>query len=134
MGIGMDGSVLIAKFLGPFIVIIGTGLFLNVDIFRRIGADFFKNPALVFISGIMTFLIGLAIVIFNNIWAADWRLIITIFGWLTLIKGALLVVLPDRLAGISKIFLKNIRVMLVPWAVIFILGIFLTYKGYFTGV
>ncbi|OGX18577.1 MAG: hypothetical protein A3K83_00330 [Omnitrophica WOR_2 bacterium RBG_13_44_8b] len=126
----MDNSILLAKFIGPFIIIIGIGILFNTKIFLRIGEDFFKNSALVYISGIVTFLMGMAIVLFHNIWVADWRVIITLFGWSTLIKGAWLIILPGTLAKVSQIYLKNIKFLVVPWIIMIALGILLTVKGY----
>src|SRR4030042_1562215 len=124
----MDNSILLAKFIGPFIIIIGIGILFNTKIFLRIGEDFFKNSALVYISGIVTFLMGMAIVLFHNIWVADWRVIITLFGWSTLIKGAWLIILPGTLAKVSQIYLKNIKFLVVPWIIMIALGILLTVK------
>ena len=40
---------------------------------------------------------GLAIVLTHNIWAADWRVLITLFGWLNVIGGALRLFAPPLL-------------------------------------
>lgn len=126
----MDSSILIAKFIGPFIIVIGTGVLLNTKSFLRIAEDFFKNSATVFITGLCTFMAGLAIVIFHNIWTADWRAIITVFGWLTLIKGASIVILPAKMSKITDILLKHIKFVIIPWTIMFAIGIFLTVKGF----
>lgn len=126
----MDNSILFARFIGPFIMVVGAGILLNMKTFKKIGEDFFKNAGLVYISGIMTFLLGLAVVLFHNLWVADWRLIITLFGWLTLIKGVALIICPDALAKTTKAWLKNINILLIPWSIMLALGILLTFKGY----
>src|SRR5262249_42339788 len=45
------------------------------------------DPALVLVSGILSFVAGLAVVRVHNHWAADWAVLVTIFGWLLLIGG-----------------------------------------------
>ncbi|MDD5496669.1 MAG: hypothetical protein PHP46_06185 [Candidatus Omnitrophica bacterium] len=127
----MDNSVLLAKFLGPFIIVIGLGLFLNPKKFRKVIKEFISSASLVYVSGLMTFVMGLAIVIFNNIWAMDWRLIITVFGWLTLIKGAWFIIMPETLTKMSGFFLKHAERIFIPWAIMLALGLFLCVKGYF---
>jgi uncharacterized membrane protein len=92
--------------------------------------DFPKNPSLVFVTGLLTFVAGLATVIFHNIWVADWRVIITIFGWIMLIKGILLVLLPSAMIKTTKIYSDNLKLILIPWGVMILIGIFLTIKGY----
>ena len=126
----MENSMLIARLMGPFIVLIGVGLLFNTKVFVRIMTDFFKSPALIYISGLITFVAGLAVVLFNNIWVADWRVIITIFGWMTLIKGAWLTVLPDMAIKMARTFKKNLKLAMIPWSIMVILGISLIFKGY----
>jgi uncharacterized membrane protein len=126
----MDTSILLARLIGPYIIVIGASLILNQKIFRQIIEDFPKNPSLVFVTGLLTFVTGLATVLFHNIWVADWRLIITIFGWLVLIKGVFLVVLPGTLIKATKIYSDNFKLVLIPWGVMILIGIFLTIKGY----
>src|SRR3989338_6559615 len=126
----MNSSILLARLIGPYIIVIGASLMLNQKIFRQIMEDFQKNPSLVFITGLLTFVAGLATVLFHNIWVADWRVIITIFGWLMLIKGILLVVLPGALIKTTKIYSKNFKLVMIPWGIMILIGIFLTVKGY----
>jgi len=126
----MENSVLLARLIGPYIIVIGIGLMFNQKIFRQIMEDFLKNPALVFMTGIITFITCLAIVLFHNIWVADWRVIITIFGWVGLIKGAWLIVLPGTLLRMTKVYSENIKLVLIPWVIMLLIGIFLTVKGY----
>ncbi|MDD5553924.1 MAG: hypothetical protein PHE18_08670, partial [Candidatus Omnitrophica bacterium] len=59
----MDNSILIARFLGPYIIMIGFALLFNLERYKNIAEDFFKNSALVYLSGLLTFVAGLAIVL-----------------------------------------------------------------------
>ena len=45
------------------------------------------NKAFVISTGYITLLLGLVTVILHNIWVYDYRVIITILGWSTIIKG-----------------------------------------------
>lgn len=127
----MDNSVLLAKFIGPFIVVIGAGLLFNFKLYQRIVDDFLKNAGLIYVSGLITFVAGLAVVLFHNVWSADWRVIITIFGWVTLIKGIWLIVLPGRMFKVAKLFADKAKIVIILWSMMFALGIFLTVKGFF---
>jgi len=127
----MTNSELLARLIGPYIIVIGIGLKSNQNVYRTIMVDFEKNQALIFITGIMTFIMGLAIVLFHNIWALDWRILITLFGWAGLIKGAWLIILPNSLTKITKRYTENFKLVLIPWTIMLFVGIFLTLKGYF---
>ncbi len=126
----MDNSILFSKFIGPFIIITGISVLFNIKIYHKIVEEFFKDPALVYITGLITFVAGLAVVIFHNTWAADWTIIITLIGWLTLIKGAWLVVLPGTLLKIAKAWIKDTKRLAIHCAIMIAIGIFLTAKGY----
>ncbi|MBM3252478.1 MAG: hypothetical protein FJZ11_06870 [Candidatus Omnitrophica bacterium] len=130
----MGNSTLLAKFIGPYIIVIGIGLLFNLKVYRRILEDFFKNAALVYVTGLITFVAGLSIVLFHNIWALDWRLVITLFGWNILIKGAWLIISPDTIAMVSNVFVKNIKLARIPWIIMLAIGIFMTIKGYSIGL
>ncbi len=55
-------------------------------------------------TGYITFLLGLITVTLHNIWAADWRLAITILGWTTLLKGIEKIGFPDRVNKKAQMF------------------------------
>jgi len=84
----MQTSKFLARLMGPFMVAIGAGLLVNGDVLQAMAAEFLKSPALIFLSGLLTLTAGLAIVNTHNVWTTDWRVIVTIFGWLGVIGGA----------------------------------------------
>lgn len=126
----MENSILLARFIGPYIVVIGISLLLNLKYYQSIMESFFRNLALVYITGLITFVAGLAVVLFHNIWTMDWRIIITLFGWNALIKGVVLVVFPGASAKMTDRFVKNLKLVAIPWAIMLAIGIFLIAKGY----
>jgi uncharacterized membrane protein len=126
----MDNSIFLSKLIGPYIIVIGVGLVFNRKLFRQILEDFPKNHALVYLSGLITFVTGLAIVLTHNIWARDWRTIITVFGWMALVKGIWLIIRPGAVEKMTRIYLKHMQLVLIPWAIMLLIGLFLTIKGY----
>ena len=126
----MDNSIFLAKFIGPYIMVISISLLFNLKAFQKIMEDFFKNAALVYVTGLITFVAGLAIVLFHNLWILDWRIIVTLLGWNILIKGAWLIISPDTSAKMAALFTKNNKLVIIPWIIMLAIGIFLTAKGY----
>ena len=53
-----------------------------------------ENKEFVISTGYISLLMGLATVVLHNLWVADWRVVITILGWSTLIKGILKIGFP----------------------------------------
>jgi len=50
---------------------------------------FIKNEELYYFSGAIAFVADVAIVLHHNLWVADWRDIITVLGWVSIVKGEL---------------------------------------------
>src|ERR1700681_4133618 len=84
----MSTSVFIARLIGPIMLVIGLAVFANQSAFRAMAEEFLASRALIFLSGLLIMPVGLAIVLTHNIWAADGRVMITLFGWLNVIGGA----------------------------------------------
>ena len=126
----MQTSKLLALLIGPFLVAIGAGLLLNTDAFEAMAAEFLKSPALIFLSGLLTLTAGLAIVNTHNVWAADWRVNITIYGWLGVIVGALRIVFPQLVEQVGTTMLAQRGIVVGAWFVVLLLGLWLSYLGY----
>ena len=126
----MQTSKFLARLIGPFLVAIGAGLLLNTDVFEAMAAEFLKSPALIFLSGLLTLTAGLAIVNTHNVWTADWRVIVTIFGWLGVIGGALRIVFPQLVAQVGTTMLAQRGIAVGAWIVVLLLGLWLSYLGY----
>ena len=68
--------------IGPLLVVLAIGLLTRQDSWRAMANDFIASRPLVFLSGFLTLLGGLALVNTHNVWEGGWPVIITIFGWL----------------------------------------------------
>ena len=126
----MDNSILLAKFIGPYIMVVSIGLLFNSKAFQKIMEDFSKNSALVYVAGLITFVAGLTVTLFHNLWVLDWRIIITLLGWNMFIKGAWLIISPDTSAKMAASFAKNRKLVIILWVIMLAIGVFLTTKGY----
>jgi hypothetical protein len=128
----MGTSILIARIFGLSYLIIGICFLFNRKGFAKIMEDFGKNAALTFYGGLMALVIGIVIILKHNLWVSDWRVMITIFGWAGLIKGIWLLGFPDSVSGFMKAYKKNKGLMTVHATVAIILGVVLTYLGFFS--
>jgi len=82
-------SKLIARLMGPVLLVMGLGmalgLWLSPDIFNGVMRDFMGNLAIIWLVGILMLVAGIAIINTHNLWIGDWRVIITLLGWLAII-------------------------------------------------
>lgn len=92
----------LAKAYGLFVIAAGLcGLFAP-DRWRLVIDDFRKSPALTYLSAVLVFGLGVALVMAHNLWADPLAVLVSMFGWIALVEGALLMAVPDaflRLAG-----------------------------------
>lgn len=126
----MESTLLITRILGPMIVIIGIGILVNLKTYQKVMEDFFKNAALVYLGGVLALVVGILIVLFHNVWEANWTIIITIFGWLGIVKGVCLIVFPNMLNKLTEAYAKNATLLMVHSIIIIAFGAFFVFKGY----
>src|ERR1700674_5763398 len=97
----MHRSIFLARLIGPLLLAVGVSLLFNADAFRLMGDQLLHNYALIYVSGTITLVAGLAIVNLHNLWVRDWRVALTILGWLTLIGGIVRILVPQHAATLG---------------------------------
>src|SRR3954451_7254736 len=105
----MTTSVLLARLIGPVMLVIGVAVLVNQHEFRDMAEEFLASRALLFLSGLLIMPVGVAIVLTHNVWSADWRVLITLFGWLNAIGGAVRLLAPDWIMRTGLIMLRRAR-------------------------
>lgn len=129
----MERSIFIARIFALCYLIMGTAFLLNRKAFQRVMEDFSKNAALVFFSGLFALVIGVVMILSHNIWVANWTVIITIIGWLALIKGIWIIVFPNSVSKFMQFYQKNETPLIVHSIVALIFGMVLAFFGFFAG-
>ena len=126
----MQSSLFLARLIGPVMLVIGLAVFANQRGFRDMAEEFMASRALMFLSGFLLMPVGIAIVLTHNIWAADWRVLITLFGWLNVIGGALRLFGPPFLAEAGRAMLKQPQFTPIAAAIWVIIGLLFCFFGY----
>ena len=127
----MPTSIFLAKLIGPVALVAAIGLFLNRDAYREMAREFMRSPSLIYLSGLLTMTAGVAIVLAHNVWVADWRVLLTIFGWLATVGGAARIVFPDKIRTVGEAMLDKPMVMTLGGAIWLVIGALLCFFGYF---
>lgn len=121
----MEITIYLAKFWGSIFMILGA-MSIGSKLLGRI-INYTEDKAITISTGYITFLLGLATVVAHNIWVADWRVAITILGWVTLFKGIEKIGFSDRINKKAQAF-KSRPVL---WgAVIFIIGLWFFWMSF----
>jgi hypothetical protein len=126
----METSIVLARIIGPLFLVVGTGIFINLEHYRRMVADFGASALSIYMAGTTALLLGLLIVAFHNVWEWRWPVIITILGWATLIKGAVRIALPKLVADRAQRYARNTNTVMASAIVLLVLGAVLSYFAY----
>lgn len=86
------------------------------------------NAPVLFLAGVIAVATGLAIVLNHNVWSGGaLPVVVTLAGWTTLIKGALLLFLtPDAESAVFLDGLRFAQLFYLYCAISFVLGAYLT--------
>jgi len=125
----MDTSLFLARLIGPMLLVIGLGVLINRENFRATAKELIASREQMFIIGLLTLLGGLAIVTTHNVWQG-WPTIITVFGWIFVVGGALRVLFPDVVRSIQGAALDKSMLPAIGGTAQALFGAWLCYVGY----
>lgn len=120
----------IAAYVGPTLIALAAGLLLNRKVLPTLADQLAHAYGLIFLSGVVLFVAGLAIVRAHNVWGGGWSLLVTLSGWLALIGGLMRMLYFRQLAQLSGTVAQNPGFILVAALAMLFLGAFLTLKGF----
>jgi hypothetical protein len=126
----MQTSRYLARLIGPVALAIGVYIVFNVGAFRVMVEQFLASYALIFIAGLLALIGGLAIVLAHNVWTRDWRVIITVVGWLALIGGAVRIVMPQLVVSVGGAIFAHAVALPIIGIVVVLAGAALSFFGY----
>ncbi|WP_418604313.1 hypothetical protein [Hwangdonia sp.] len=118
----MDHSIFLAKFWGWYLII----FFLILSFKPKRIKQFFNNlndEKHLTISSFIAIIMGLLNILFHNIWEPNWKLVITLMGWITLLVGLSLFIVPKRTITVLKFI--NIKLVQLIYTLLFLIGLFL---------
>jgi hypothetical protein len=122
----MEISIFFARLWGSFFIIFGLLFIITKQLGKTI--EMTDDKAFVISTGYITLLMGLVTVILHNIWAASWKVAITILGWSTLIKGIGKVGFPEQIHKQAQRFKKR---QFVSAFILIALGIWLFWMSFY---
>ena len=128
----MQTSIFIARLLGPMFVVVGVALLLKPQMFRTMLPEFIRSPTLLYLAGFIGLLAGLALVLTHNVWLLDWRLIITLIGWIAIVRAVLTILAPQQIVAFGSKVLAHRGLFLAIGVVNLCVGLVLSYFGYWS--
>jgi len=130
----MNTSRSLARLIGPILLVIGIGMAFGLMMegagYSSVLKEFIANRALIFLTGILALLAGVAIINVHNVWVPDWRVIVTVLGWLLVLRGVMLLVFPLTVQVFGDRVATSQAGVTAGAALTFVLGAILCIMGY----
>ena len=106
------------------------GLLTKTGYLQNLLKEFSTSPALLYLSGMMAIVVGFLLVTFHNVWVLDWTVIITVFGWISLVKGLMLMALQGMYGKIFDFMHKRTTFLKFYSVFVLLLGVFFLVLGF----
>lgn len=125
-------TIFLSKLIGLYCVVIAVAMSVDKPATVNAVVALVGSPPLVLLVGLVVVAAGLALVLSHNVWRGSaLAVVVTLIGWLTLVKGALFLFSPAPAAGGFIVWgAAYERWFYVDVALAFALGIYLTYAGF----
>jgi len=126
----MQTSLFVAKLLGPVFLVVGAALLSRPEAFRALLREFVASGVLMYLAGFLGLLGGLALLIVHNVWALDWRLVITLIGWASLFRALVTIFRPQAIVSIADRLIEYKGAFRAAAVIDLVIGAALSYFGY----
>lgn len=122
----MELSIFAARILAVIYISIGISIVSGGLNLAKLIEDFSKSTALSFMTGFMVVIVAGILLQYHHDWPTDWTILVTIIGWVALIKGLFLLTFPK-----SILYFKGMVKNGQPWGFALILiGLLFGYFGF----
>lgn len=127
----MELTVFIEKWFGWWYLILGGSLFIHASRWKRLLGVFvdFKYYSLLTMCFVLP--LGLFLVLTHNIWVMDFSVLLTLIGWLALLKAVLLLYWPEIILKAIPKQEKQIPMLKIEGIVVVGLASLILYGAYF---
>lgn len=121
-------SAFFAQVIGFYLIFMCLAMLLRPQAFKKVMTDLMSHQASLFICATLNIIFGLVILVPHNIWVAGWPVLVTIIGWLTLLKGAFSFFVGDKYFNVVKKLLDKSGYQIWCW-IWLLIAIYLVWMG-----
>ncbi len=122
-------TLFLGKMIAPYLFVSGLGFLFSANFYQKLLINSDKSdPLTVNLSGMVHFLMGLAIVLKHHLWGNVLEILVTLVGFGLIIKGSTLIVFPILTLKSTKLSVKLLRISGIGFLAA---GLYLGYMSYF---
>jgi len=92
--------------------------------------DLLENPPLMHLIAFMKLLFGILLVLFHNFWGPNWSVIITLLGWIAVLKATFFFLFPRVAIETGKKMIYNPKIITFTGIACLVLGLYLSLTGF----
>lgn len=119
-----------ARVIGPFLAIVSGIIAARSSSMGTILADYFKNTALVWISGGMLLFFGVLIIANHQYWSSPAAIVISLLGWVLALRGVAVLAVPQLMERAATAAMKAMPAVQAGFGVMMLVGLWLAYVGW----
>jgi hypothetical protein len=125
-------TAFLSKLIGSYCILIALPMAIHKQSTVDTVMAMVRDTPVVFVFGFILVAVGLAMILSHNVWSGGAvPIVVTLVGWLTLIKGLLFLFLPPPAAvGVFLWGSAYEQYYYIDIAIAFILGLYLAYAGF----
>ncbi|QVL57709.1 MAG: hypothetical protein KFB93_01135 [Simkaniaceae bacterium] len=103
----MASSTALASIFGPLLIITSLWTLLYKENMKKVIDSLKKTPALIYFIGVFNVLLGVIFINSFNYWYMSIEVLVTLLGWLFLIRGLLIMFFPKMLDKMIKTYTSS---------------------------
>ena len=126
----MDISIFLAKAFSLYFIIVGLALIIRKIRFKLAFKEILDSKSYILFIAILATILGILMVISHPDFTKDWRSVITVLAWLTLLKGIAHLFIPEAVTSYKRKILSHYRTYYIVGIICILLGLYLGYYGF----
>ncbi len=125
-------TTFLSRLTGLYLILISLAMLVHKQAAVETMNTLVRNPPVLFVIGLIAVAAGLAMVLSHNVWSGGvLAVVVTVSGWLLLIKGVLLLFLsPGAVYGLLLAGIHFEQFFYLYTGIVLVLGICLSYGGF----
>ncbi|MDP3313191.1 hypothetical protein [Lutibacter sp.] len=127
----METTLLISKIIGLVYLSFGIGLIFNKKYYLETFTKLMKSSSFMILAGFLAITFGLLILEFHPYWDNSLAIVISIIGYIALIKGIIILAFPTSFS-FFKVMLKSEKMYLFLGPLVLLFGVLFSYLGFFS--
>ena len=125
----MEFSQLLGKILSVYLLVTSLSIMFYSKYMVTVLKKMVTENGTMMIGGVVALLFGTVIVFTHPVWEGDWRVIITVIGWLGIFKGVMIFLMPMHAKKWAMFFDSHTKLMSAGF-ILFLLGLYLAVNAF----